>query len=153
MIIRPMRSDDADEVAVLVHNLARETRPGTVLKLTGALLRANADLVDVVVAEDRGRVIAACLGLLTFSTWRAAKGLYIVDLFVDARARNRGIGLDLLKEQVRRASARGARFIKLEVDQLNEGATRFYQRLGFTRHDEDRLFVLEEDGVARLLGA
>ena len=108
MIIRPMRSDDADEVAVLVHNLARETRPGTVLKLTGALLRANADLVDVVVAEDRGRVIAACLGLLTFSTWRAAKGLYIVDLFVDARARNRGIGLDLLKEQVRRASARGA---------------------------------------------
>ena len=57
MIIRPMRSDDADEVAVLVHNLARETRPGTVLKLTGALLRANADLVDVVVAEDRGRVI------------------------------------------------------------------------------------------------
>jgi ribosomal protein S18 acetylase RimI-like enzyme len=106
-----------------------------------------------VVAEERGRVIAACLGLLTFSTWRAAKGLYIVDLFVDARARNRGIGLDLLKEQVRRATARGARFIKLEVDQLNEGAARFYQRLGFTRHDEDRLFVLEEDGVARLLGA
>jgi ribosomal protein S18 acetylase RimI-like enzyme len=148
--IRPMRSEDADAVATLVHGLARDTRPGIIPKLTGAALVANADLIDVVIAEERGRVIGACLGLLTFSTWRGAKGLYVVDLFVDGEARNRGIGLELLKESARRARTKGALFIKLEVDHVNDGAARFYERLGFVRHDEDRLFVLEEDGMARL---
>ena len=90
---------------------------------------------------------------MTFSTWRGAKGLYIVDLFVSGRARNRGVGLELLKESARRAMARGARFIKLEVDHVNDGAARFYERLGFARRDEDQLFVLEEEGVRRLVSS
>jgi ribosomal protein S18 acetylase RimI-like enzyme len=151
MTIRPMRREDADKVADLVRGLARETRPSILPRITGTVLNANADLIDVVIAEEEGRVIGACLGLLTFSTWRGAKGIYIVDLFVAGLARNRGVGLELLKESARRATTRGARFIKLEVDHVNDGAARFYERLGFTRHDEDRLFVLEEDGVARLV--
>lgn len=146
-----MRSDDAEEVAVLVRDLARETRRGMIPKLTGALINASTDLIDVVVAEADGRVIGACLGLMTFSTWRGAKGLYVVDLFVAREARSRGVGLELLKESARRASVRGARFVKLEVDHANEGAMRFYQRLGFARHEEDRLFVLEEDSLSDLL--
>jgi ribosomal protein S18 acetylase RimI-like enzyme len=151
MNIRPMRSEDADKVAALVQGLADDTRPGTVVHLTGAALEANRDLIDVVIAEDEGRVVGACLGLMTFSTWRGARGLYVVDLFIAADARNRGIGLGLLKECAKRARSRGARFIKLEVDQVNAGAVRFYERLGFARHDEDRLFILEEDGFSRLV--
>src|SRR5438105_13117530 len=151
--VRAMRSEEAGDVAALVCCLAGETRPGVVPKLTAADLIANADLIDVVIAAEEARVIGACLGLMTFSTWRGARGLYIVDLFVSGLARNRGIGLALLKESARRARVRGARFVKLEVDHVNDGAVRFYERLGFARHNEDRLFVLEEEGVQRLISS
>jgi len=151
VVIRAMSRKDADGVAEMVAGLARETRPHVTPMLTGKILNDNADLIDVVIAEDDGRVIGACLGLLTFSTWRGVKGLYIVDLFVTAKARNRRVGLALLRESARRARARGATFIKLEVDHANAGAARFYQRLGFAQHDEDRLFVLEEQGLRQLI--
>ena len=107
VVVRAMRRKDADAVAQMVAGLAQETRPHVTPKLTGKLLNDNADLIDVVIAEDDGKVIGASLGLLTFSTWRGAKGLYIVDLFVAMEARNRRVGLALLTELARRARARG----------------------------------------------
>ncbi|TMJ41129.1 MAG: GNAT family N-acetyltransferase [Alphaproteobacteria bacterium] len=153
LIIRPMREDDAPNVVAMVHGLARDTGSDVVPKLTPESLIAARDLIDVTIAEDDGGILGACLMLLTYSTWRDAKGLYVVDLFIDGKARNRGIGLKLLREAGRRGRAKGARFIKLEVYHTNEGAARFYERLGFVRNDKDRLFVLEENRVTALLSA
>jgi len=153
LIIRPMREDDAPNVVAMVHGLARDTGSDVVPKLTPESLIAARDLIDVTIAEDDGGILGACLTLLTYSTWRDAKGLYVVDLFIDGKARNRGIGLKLLREAGRRGRAKGARFIKLEVYHTNEGAARFYERLGFVRNDKDRLFVLEENRVTALLSA
>ena len=69
----------------------------------------------------------------------------MVDLFVLPEARGRNVGLDLLRCPARRFAARGAQFIKLEVDETNTGAERFYARLGFTKKTEDRLHILEQD--------
>ena len=151
LIIRPMRRDDAPNVVAMVHGLARDTGADFVPKLTPESLIAERDLIDVTIAEDGGSIVGACLALLTYSTWRDAKGLYVVDLFIDGKARNRGIGLKLLREAGRRGRAKGARFIKLEVYHTNEGAARFYERLGFVRNDKDRLFVLEDDKVTEFL--
>ena len=103
--------------------------------------------MNVVVAVEERRYLGACLSLMTFSTFRGSKGVYIVDLFVDAEARNRNIGEALLRETARRAKVRGAKFIKLEVDVTNTGGARFYERLGFNKKPEDRLFILEQDGL------
>lgn len=149
--IRPMADADAPAVVAMVHGLARDTAAGVTPKLTPEGLIGNRDLIDVTIAEDAEGMLGACLTLLTYSTWRDARGLYVVDLFIDGRARNRGIGLKLLREAARRGRAKGARFIKLEVYHTNDGAARFYERLGFGRHDEDRLFILEEDKVTDLL--
>jgi ribosomal protein S18 acetylase RimI-like enzyme len=97
------------------------------------------------VAEGNGRLTGACLGLMTYSTWRGARGLYVVDLFVLPEARGRNIGQALLRASARRFAARGAQFIKLEVDEGNSGAGRFYARLGFAKKTEDRLRILEHD--------
>jgi ribosomal protein S18 acetylase RimI-like enzyme len=151
LAIRPMRDDDAPQVVAMVKGLARDTGAGVIPRLTAENLIASRDLIDVTVAEDEAGILGACLALLTYSTWRDAKGLYVVDLFVDARARNGGIGLRLLREAARRGRAKGARFIKLEVDRTNAGAERFYERLGFVRNDKDRLFVLEDEKVRDFL--
>lgn len=150
--VRAMRPEEAEAVAAMVRGLAEHIGTDFVPALTGDRLRAAADLIDVVVAEDAGRLIGACLGLMTFSTWRGAPGLYVVDLFVLPEARGRNVGLDLLRCSAQRFAARGARFIKLEVDEANTGAERFYARLGFSKKAEDRLHILEQDRFTQFLG-
>jgi ribosomal protein S18 acetylase RimI-like enzyme len=150
--VRPMRADEAEAVAGMVHGLALHIGTDFVPALTGDRLRAASDLIDVVVADDNGHLIGACLGLMTFSTWRGAPGLYVVDLFVLPEARGRHVGLDLLRCAARRFATRGAQFIKLEVDETNTGAERFYARLGFNKKPEDRLHILEQDRFTELLG-
>lgn len=149
--IRPMADTDAPAVVAMVQGLARDTATDIIPKLTPQSLIGNRDLIDVTIAEDQEGMLGTCLTLLTYSTWRDARGLYVVDLFIDGRARNRGIGLKLLREAARRGRAKGARFIKLEVYHTNDGAARFYERLGFGRHDEDRLFILEDEKMTALL--
>lgn len=149
--IRPMADTDAPAVVAMVQGLARDTATDIIPKLTPQSLIGNRDLIDVTIAEDQEGMLGACLTLLTYSTWRDARGLYVVDLFIDGRARNRGIGLKLLRAAARRGRAKGARFIKLEVYHTNDGAARFYERLGFGRHDEDRLFILEDEKMTALL--
>jgi ribosomal protein S18 acetylase RimI-like enzyme len=157
MIVRGLREEDCEAVAAMVHGLASDTGAGLVPALDAEVLHANAcgadALIDVVVAEDGQRLAGACLGLMTFSTWRGARGLYVVDLFVVEAHRGRGLGQALLRESARRAAAKGARFVKLEVDHTNDGASRFYERLGFARKDSDRLFILDPPAFSEFLGA
>lgn len=151
LTVRPMRAEEAEAVAGMVRGLARHIGTDFVPKLTGEKLNAAQDLIDVVVAEEGGHLLGACLGLMTFSTWRGAPGLYVVDLFVLPEARGRNVGLELLRCSARRFASRGAQFIKLEVDETNMGAERFYARLGFAKKTEDRLHILEQDGLKTLI--
>jgi ribosomal protein S18 acetylase RimI-like enzyme len=149
--VRPMRPAEAEAVAGMVRGLALHIGTDVVPKLDGEKLAAAQDLIDVVVAEDEGRLVGACLGLMTFSTWRGAPGLYVVDLFVLPEARGRNVGLLLLRCSAQRFAKRGAEFIKLEVDETNTGAERFYARLGFTKKTEDRLHILEQDKLRQFI--
>jgi ribosomal protein S18 acetylase RimI-like enzyme len=151
LIVREMKAGDAETVAGMVRGLAAHIGAGVVPKLTGEKLLDVRDLIDVTVAEDDGQLLGACLGLMTFSTWRGAKGLYIVDLFVRPEARGQNVGERLLRLSAARAASRGACFIKLEVDETNVGAERFYARLGFNKKTEDRLHILEQDQLHQFI--
>lgn len=154
LTVRPMRREEAAAVAGMVRGLAEHIGTDFIPKLTGETLNAAHDLIDVVVAEEEGgRLLGACLGLMTFSTWRGAPGLYVVDLFVLPEARGRNVGLELLRCSARRFARRGAQFIKLEVDETNTGAERFYTRLGFAKKTEDRLHILEQDKLLAFISA
>lgn len=150
VVIRSMEDNEADAVAQMVRELARDQGSDVIPKLTAAKLLAGRDLIDVVVAQEEAKLLGACLWLMTYSTWRARKGIYIVDLYVASEARNRRIGAKLMAEATTRGKARGARFIKLEVYPGNTGAARFYERHGFTRMD-DRLYILEGDLLDQLI--
>ena len=148
-----MAETECAAVAALIQELAIALGGKTVPKLDAARLAAiafgSAPLVDSTVAVRGNSIVGACLALLTYSTWRGETGLYVVDLFVSTKERGRGIGENLLRTSARRGQARGATFIKLEVDDTNTAATRFYGRLGFARNDHDRTFALESDNLAR----
>lgn len=153
LAFRPMRAEEAGAVAAMVRRLAADTGHATVPKLTGDGLRQAADLITVTVAEEAGEVLAACLTLDTYSTWRNQRGLYVVDLFVAGGARSRGLGRKLLAHVARAALLRGLHFIKLEVDHANAGALKFYTRLGFALKADDKLLVLEQAGLQAFASA
>ncbi|MBI2718529.1 MAG: GNAT family N-acetyltransferase [Rhizobiales bacterium] len=148
---RKMRLDEADAVAAMVRKLAADIGANTTPFVSGAALVENCDLIDITVADQAGRLIGACLTLMTFSTWRGTRGAYVVDLYVDGTARGHNVGQHLLRQAAKRVASRGAEFIKLEVDVSNEAAARFYRRLGFVCKEEDRLYLLEREDLAAFI--
>jgi GNAT superfamily N-acetyltransferase len=86
------------------------------------------DADRAVVAEDGGRVVGVIAARRSAWNRRAV----ISHLYVDAAARRRGIGAGLIaaiEEWARTTS--GARSLWIETQNVNPGAIRFYQRLGF----------------------
>src|SRR5678816_626661 len=80
-----------------------------------------------------------------FSTFLARPGLYLEDLFVEPGQRGQGIGQALLEHLARLAAARGCGRFEWSVLDWNEGAIRFYERMGAT--------VLLDWRICRIAGA
>ena len=57
--------------------------------------------------------------------------LYIDDLCVDSDARGKGIGRALVRHAADFASSKGISRLTLNVWEINPGAARFYEKLGF----------------------
>jgi ribosomal protein S18 acetylase RimI-like enzyme/O-antigen ligase len=66
---------------------------------------------------------------------RKESSLHIHRLATAANERHRGFGTKLLRIAARRAQAKGCLLITLKIDSRNEGAIRFYRRLGFRISD------------------
>lgn len=103
-------------------------------------LRAH-PLAFVLLAFAEGAPVGAAVCVEGFSTFAGRPLVNVHDLVVDAAHRGRGIGTALLTEVERRARARGACRITLEVNAANEGAQRLYRRLGFGPWEAPTLFV------------
>ena len=88
------------------------------------LLSHPAGVGWVAALDDRG-VAGYAIG------WVAADEAELADLAVDEPVRGRGIGTELVRAFAREVGVRGARRLYLEVRVSNEGARRFYHRLGF----------------------
>jgi ribosomal protein S18 acetylase RimI-like enzyme len=149
--IRFMREGQEEAVAAMLRALPKDLGKSVVPKVTAVSLRENKELVHVTVAEDSGLLLGVCLWLLTYSSWRGTKGIYISDLYVMGHARGRKVGEKLFRGTLKEAAKQGASFVKMEVDHANLGAQSFYNRLGFAHAPDDLFYVLEEDNFARLL--
>jgi ribosomal protein S18 acetylase RimI-like enzyme len=93
-------------------------------------------------AEERNAVVQVaekvCGGIAGFviaHVGRVASELraYVVTLDVAAEYRRQGLARRLMHEAEACAAAAGARWIQLHVFRGNEGAIRFYERLGYER--------------------
>jgi ribosomal protein S18 acetylase RimI-like enzyme len=150
---RSMRPGQEDAVAAMIRQLPRDLGHDVTPKITGQSLREAADLVRVTVAEDSGLLLACCVWMPLYSTWRGTKGIYITDLFVMSHVRGKKIGEKLIQYVSKEALDMGATYLRLEVDDTNTRANAFYERLGFeTKRDQFNSF-LEHDALLKLTGA
>jgi GNAT superfamily N-acetyltransferase len=152
LLCRPMKPREADAIATMFRRLPRDLGLDATPKITGKDLIENVSLVEVTVAEDSGLLLGACSWLMTYSTWRAAKGMYLCDLYVMEHKRGMRIGEKLLRAAAREAAKKGAAFIKLEASLANPRPSQFYIGHGFKHVADDGVMLLEPDSFSVFVG-
>jgi len=147
--IRAAAPADVAAIVALIQGLAEFERLTHLVEVTPEKLAPHLfgprPVVEAVVVERAGRVVAFALFFTNFSTFLAKPGLYLEDLFVEPTERGRGIGQALLEHLARLAASRGYGRFEWSVLDWNEGAIRFYQRMGAT--------VMPDWRICRIAGA
>lgn len=86
-----------------------------------------------------------------YSTWRGRAG-YLEDIVVTERARGQGIGERLFKACAKEAVKRDYHHLAWQVLDWNEGAIRFYKRLGAELDPQWVNGRLEKEQLSKLAG-
>jgi ribosomal-protein-alanine N-acetyltransferase len=140
--IRPFVPNDIPSVATLVREALHENYP------TSLYLDIHRWWRDgFIVAEIDGQPVGFLAAVMP-----ASGQTRILMLAVAVGFRSRGIGAELMRAFTGTCMARGLRRIELEVRVSNEGAVRFYRRLGFEiSHTLPRFYTDGEDGYKMIL--
>jgi GNAT superfamily N-acetyltransferase len=102
-------------------------------------------VVECIVAERAGRLVAFALFFVNFSTFLGKPGMYLEDLYVQPAARGEGVGKRLLLHLAQLAVARDYGRFEWSVLDWNANAIAFYQKMGAT--------VMPDWRICRVTGA
>ncbi len=141
----PAREDEAPELAAILAGADFRPAYGAALPEPETVIRRALQRGVLLVARDEGRP-AGFVWLETSGTFGC--GGYIRLIAVAPAARGRGVGTLLIQEAERAIFAESPHAFLLTSD-FNQGAQRFYQRLGWRHVGELPGFVRE--GIAELI--
>jgi hypothetical protein len=147
--LRPAEPRDVPAIVGLITELAEFEQLAHLLQLTPEQLAPHLfgvrPVVESVVAEAGGTVVAFALFFTNFSTFLAKPGLYLEDLYVQPAFRGAGIGKALLRHLGALAVARDYGRFEWSVLDWNANAIRFYEKMGAT--------VMPEWRICRIAGS
>ena len=156
--LRPFETRDLDELVRLCQEHAEYERApwverdDRVLALE-SLLRAEDAWCWVIESGASNEVKAELGGFATVflerSTWDAGRFLHLDCLYLRPAYRGRGIGQRLMAEAAKTAHELGAISLQWQTPVWNEGAARFYRRLGASAAEKLR-FTLSREQIARV---
>lgn len=152
--IRAAKLDDVPRIVELIHELAEyEKAPelchATVDAIQEALFGSAPALFAHVATQD-GEVVGIAVWFLSFSTWDAAHGIYLEDLYVSPEYRGSGLGAALLKQLAEICVDRNYTRLSWVVLDWNTPSIDFYRSLGATEQSEWLTYRLEGTALARL---
>jgi GNAT superfamily N-acetyltransferase len=138
-----MREGQEGQVTDLI--LALIADYGTTFKsvLTPQSLRQSTDFLNVEVAEYDGKIVGICAWVMSFSTWRGTKGMYVADHFVTKAFRHSDVARKLLHLAATNGAQQGAAFIRVEVDITDDMSEELYTDVGFWNQTRHMLYFLE----------
>lgn len=152
--IRSALASDAPAIGNLAKQFANYLRnlgDQTDFKLTAeAYLRDGFGLRPAfkgLVAETDSRVIGYLLYHFGYDSDGAFGNMHVVDLYVDARDRKKGVGRALMMAAAGIARQTGSQEIIWSVYHANDLATAFYERLGAQRITEVFFMKLPADAL------
>jgi len=152
-LLRSAEPRDLTAIVGLIRELAEFERLTHLLRVTPDTLRphlfGDKPVVECVVGEIGGEVVAFALFFTNFSTFLAKPGLYLEDLYVKPEHRGRGLGRALLEHLGALAVQRDYGRFEWSVLDWNEHAIRFYQGMGATVMPEWRICRVTGDALQR----
>lgn len=157
ILLRAARPEDAEMIAKLIYELAVYERApeqchATPDAIRGQLFREGAS-AEAIVAESAGAIVGYAIFFHNFSTWEAAPGLYLEDVYVRPTYRGKGIGKKLLTYLAALAVERGCKRFEWSCLDWNKPARDFYKSLGAQSMDEWVIYRTEGDALAKLAEA
>jgi ribosomal protein S18 acetylase RimI-like enzyme len=146
MTIRNATPEDVDLLMSLVERLDSELPslpyPEDPAEFDRAKVERMVSDGVALVAEDDGRPVGYALARYGD---HGPTTVYVSDLWVDAGARRRGVGRELLRGVGTAAGARGVSHVVLDVDVKNRDAIAFYEHLGF--EEGAKIFRIALEGL------
>ena len=154
--IRLARPGEAGVIAWMLRQLAEETGDAAAFASTEDTIRHHGfgpqASFEVMIADTVDRAQGMALFFRHFSTTRGQAGVYVQDLWLAPGARGAGLGPRLLAAVGRHARAGwGADYVALTVHGGNQGAARFYDRLGFVAYPDAKLRILPDAAFGELV--
>ena len=113
--------------------------------------RGGAVQTFLITPSDGTQPVGMALFFYNYSTWRAAPGVYLEDLYVQPAQRGQGYGLALLRELAREVRRIGGRRLEWSVLDWNEPSIRFYEGLGARRMSEWVKMMVEGEAALQTL--
>jgi GNAT superfamily N-acetyltransferase len=132
--LRAAEPRDVNAIVGLIRELAEFEQLTHLCQVTPESLAphlfGDKPVVECVVAEVGGEVVAFALFFTNFSTFLAKPGLYLEDLYVKPAHRGSGLGKALLTHLGRLGAERGCGRFEWSVLDWNANAIRFYESMG-----------------------
>ena len=150
-IIRAAAPSDAPAIVSLLKELADYEKLLDHFTLTEA--EAARDMLGGVchcdLAFQGGESVGIATWYWTYKSFRARRGLFVEDLFVQPRHRGRGLGKALLAHLAMRAREAGG-FLEWQVLDWNTPSIAFYKSLGAKPWENWLIYRLEGDALESL---
>ncbi|WP_327718212.1 GNAT family N-acetyltransferase [Streptomyces sp. NBC_00490] len=145
-VVRRVRPEElADVVALItehaVYEKAEPPAPGLEERLRSLLFGSPEQRLRCLVAEWGGTVVGYATCSTEVSTWDGTEYLYMDCLFLRDGHRGLGIGESLMAAVRDEARALGLGQVQWQTPAWNEGAIRFYDRIGAVSKEKLRFFL------------
>jgi GNAT superfamily N-acetyltransferase len=158
-----LTSPDVPTILALIHELAAyEKETSSVHATTESLLstltfpsnpRAGYAKTLLIAPSDAPEEIAGfALYFNNYSTWRAAPGIYLEDLFVRPQYRGRGYGKRMLEELAKAVVSLGGKRLEWSVLRWNEPSIKFYEGIGAKGMEEWMGMRVDGEALVKLAG-
>lgn len=148
-----MKDGQESQVTELIMGLIADYGTTFKSRLTPQSLRQSADFLNIEVAEQNGRIVGICAWVMSFSTWRGVKGIYVADHFVTKEQRHTDVARNLLHLAASNGAAQGATFIRMEVDITDDVSEALYTDVGFWHQTRHMLYFLEPTEFDKFIAA
>lgn len=154
--VRWARPEDTDDLALLLRELAIHYRQEpldkdrTIAAVGRWLEDENPAYPHFALAYRNDEVAGLASVAIAHPGSDLERLLFLKDLFVRDKFRSAGVGVSLLAFLASECLARGIGRIDLTTENWNEGALRFYDRLGAARHDQKVFLRFETDALNAL---
>ena len=137
--VRLAASDDADEVARLLHDFNTEfatPSPGAAVLAARLQLLLSGETTVAILAE--APAVGLALVTLRPNVWYDGPVALLDELYVVPHLRGRGIGSAIIEHLLALARDRGVELVEINVDEGDVDAQRFYERHGFCATETPR---------------